>query len=459
MGGTKSKESKSTSGDKTSVPPTIGVRPSEGRPSHQATASQKLAKPTLPKHCADRWAIPAKYVINKIIGKGSYGSVCEATDRDLSCSVAIKQVKHLFDDLIDCKRILREIAILSRLSHPNIVRLHDVVISEDDPTYNELYIIMELCESDMKKLRKTDVTLTPLHINTLLYNLLVGVKYLHSAGIYHRDLKPDNCLVNQDCSVKICDFGLSMAMGAQPSSEDMLEHPSAVDPTVPHGPIVPSSRRMKRVMTKHVVTRWYRAPELILLQRNYTHAIDIWSVGCIFAELIQMETSGVRVVDRGPLFPGSSCYPLSPDRKSHRGRQAHDQLTVIFDILGTPPSDDIAQLEPGEGKRYLEGLEHRTGSGLVKKYPFAEAKALRLLDCMLQFSPKKRITVSGALEHEIFAGIRDASQETTASESVALGFDKEVNMQETRLRQCFAAEMQFLKEGSRQVPEVSVSRV
>merc|ERR1740122_590154 len=163
-------------------------------------------------------------------------------------AVAIKQVKHLFDDLIDCKRILREIAILSRLSHPNIVRLHDVVISEDDPTYNELYIIMELCESDMKKLRKTDVTLTPLHVNTLLYNLLVGVKYLHSAGVYHRDLKPDNCLVNQDCSVKICDFGLARAFGAQSDSLCEAQRSGAPD-TEEQAPIGPCTHRLKRHLT------------------------------------------------------------------------------------------------------------------------------------------------------------------------------------------------------------------
>ncbi|CAE7712761.1 MPK7 [Symbiodinium sp. CCMP2456] len=196
-------------------------------------------------------------------------------------------------------------------------------------------MVMEICDSDLKKLCRTDVTLTPLHINTLLYNLLVGLKYLHSAGIYHRDLKPANCLVNQDCSVKICDFGLSRAIEA--AEQPHLHAPG--DPS--HGatgllavPGVPHTQRLKRNLTGHVVTRWYRAPELILLQENYTEAIDIWSVGCIYAELLGM-LEGTRTQDRGPLFPGSSCFPLSPDHKHKTDYKYHTpgaQLAVLLHL-------------------------------------------------------------------------------------------------------------------------------
>merc|ERR1719150_2065364 len=130
----------------------------------------------------------------------------------------------MFDDLIDCKRILREVAILSKLDHAHIVQLYDITAPSNMRTFDELYIVMEICDSDLKKLCRTDVTLSPVHINTLLYNLLVGLKYLHSAGIYHRDLKPSNCLVNQDCSVKICDFGLSCAIGDE--QPDLVDRPN-----------------------------------------------------------------------------------------------------------------------------------------------------------------------------------------------------------------------------------------
>eukprot|EP00913_Durusdinium_trenchii_P001267 g1167.t1 len=166
----------------------------------QLRVSHQLCQPSgpsIPKGPGDRWKIPPNYEVKQLIGTGSYGSVCEAFDNDKKRLVAIKRIAHMFEDLIDCKRILREIAILSKLEHENIVQVYDIV-----------------APSNIHKLCWHDVTLTPLHINTLLYNLLVGLKYLHSAGIYHRDLKPANCLVNQDCSVKICDFGLSRAIEA-----------------------------------------------------------------------------------------------------------------------------------------------------------------------------------------------------------------------------------------------------
>merc|ERR1719379_1320120 len=223
--------------------------------------------------------------------------------------------------------------------------------------FDDLYYVMEICDSDLKKLCRTDVCLSPLHINTLLYNLLVGLKYLHSAGIYHRDLKPANCLVNQDCSVKICDFGLARAVGhvhELPSSPrdgvDNDEEGTAM-------PIVPHTQRLKRHLTGHVVTRWYRAPELILLQEDYTEQIDVWSVGCIFAELLGM-LDGYRVEDRGPLFPGSSCFPLSPDHKHKNDykfhtKGKHEQLNMIFNYLGTPQESEIKDLSQ-DAQRYIK---------------------------------------------------------------------------------------------------------
>merc|ERR1719414_1603445 len=139
-------------------------------------------------------------------------------------------MRNIFEDLIDCKRILREIAILGKLQHDSIVRIYDIVAPANMKTFDELYIVMEICDSDLKKLCRTDVTLGTLHINTLLYNLLVGLQYLHSAGIYHRDLKPANCLVNQDCSVKICDFGLSRALGVEVAPQELPSTPREGDP-------------------------------------------------------------------------------------------------------------------------------------------------------------------------------------------------------------------------------------
>eukprot|EP00933_Yihiella_yeosuensis_P051318 TRINITY_DN49217_c0_g1_i1.p1 TRINITY_DN49217_c0_g1~~TRINITY_DN49217_c0_g1_i1.p1 ORF type:complete len:446 (-),score=80.14 TRINITY_DN49217_c0_g1_i1:154-1491(-) len=412
-------------------------------------AEKQKAVPMIPKGPADKWRIPPRYEVKQLIGTGSYGSVCEAYDHQRESLVAIKRIGHMFEDLIDCKRILREIAILSKLKHEYVVQIYDIVAPSNMNSFDELYIAMEICDSDLKKLCRTDVTLTPLHINTLLYNLLVGLRYLHSAGIYHRDLKPANCLVNQDCSVKICDFGLSRAIGEeqQPHLQALPNTPrqdaaAADDATAP---VVPHTQRLKRFLTGHVVTRWYRAPELILLQENYTEAIDIWSVGCIYAELLGM-LEGTKTEDRGPLFPGSSCFPLSPDHKHktdyrYHTRGKHDQLNMIFNLLGTPSEADIMALEREDARRYINCFTKRDGDSMRSKFPHVENDSMDILDKMLRFSPSSRICVTEALEHPLFRDIRDTSKEIVAPSHVSLDFEKEPDLDEALLRRYFCREI------------------
>jgi len=312
-------------------------------------------------------------------------------------------------------------------------------------------VVMEICDSDLKKLCRTDLTLTPLHVDTLFYNLLLGLKYLHSAGIYHRDLKPDNCLVNQDCSVKICDFGLARAIGeAHPGKENLADCAGELKQGQVDLPAPPKCRqRLKRHLTGHVVTRWYRPPELILLQEDYTEAIDVWSAGCIYAELLGM-LQGTMLHDRGPLFPGSSCFPLSPNNspvhgesaeRKYRTRGAHDQLGMIFRLLGTPSDSDIDALERNDAKTYVRSFQKCQGEGLVSRFPSVGPEPLALLGEMLRFAPEQRGTVPQALENPLFAEIRDAPKETTAPERISLVFEQEQDLDEARLRELFIEEL------------------
>ena len=126
--------------------------------------------------------------------------------------VAIKKMLNLFEDVIDTKRLLREIQILKQLDNRNVVKLYDILELQDPSNFKNLYLILELTHSDLKKLLKTSIFLTDLHIQTILYNLLCALKYMHSAKILHRDIKPANILINEDCSVRICDFGLARAL-------------------------------------------------------------------------------------------------------------------------------------------------------------------------------------------------------------------------------------------------------
>jgi len=410
----------------------------------------------LPRHPGEDWKIPRRYKVIELIGSGSYGSVCEAEDSDSREVVAIKRCKRIFKDLIDCKRILREIAILDKLRHNNVVRIIEVVVPEDLRAFDEVYIVMELADSDLKKLCKQDVTLSPLHINTLLYNLLCGLKFIHSAGIYHRDLKPANCFVNQDCTVKIGDFGLARAIGGEFELE--LQQTPRSDAEQEAGangekmPQVPHTQRLKKNLTGHVVTRWYRAPELILLQENYTESIDLWSVGCIYAELLGM-LEGNNVLDRGPLFPGTSCFPLSPDHKhrtdyKYHTQGKHDMLNKIFNLIGTPSDEEIVKLDRDDAKKYMSCFTRRNGAGFGERFPRVDGAALDMLEKLLLFSPSERINVHKALEHPVVQEIRDVKKENGAEGLVRLDFEKEPELTEALLRR------QYLREVRKYHPEV-----
>lgn len=404
-------------------------------------------KPTIPK-VGQQWNVPERYQLKHHIGKGAYGAVCAAVDKETQRNVAIKKCKHLFDDLIDCKRILREIAILRRLDHGHVVKLFDVLVPQRLSTFDEISFVMEQCDSDMKKLVRTPVQLSALHVNTLLYNLLVGCEYLHCAGIYHRDLKPANCLINQNCSVKICDFGLARAV----NDEAATSLPNTPREDEEGGDsqelaVVPVTLKQKRMLTGHVVTRWYRAPELILLQEEYDSAIDVWSVGCIYAELLNLIHSN-RVEDRGPLFPGSSCFPLSPasgkdGNFSYHTRGQKDQLNVIFNVLGTPSDEDIA-LIGGDAAQYLQCFKKRRGDGLEQKFASASNDQKDILSRLLMFSAKSRCSVQFALAHAVFSGIRDPNKEVAALPAmpppVVLDFEQ-ADLDERTLRLCFLQEI------------------
>lgn len=170
---------------------------------------------------------------------------------------------------------------------------------------------------------------------------------------------------------------------------------------------------MTRQLTKHVVTRWYRAPELILIQ-PYTSAVDIWSIGCIFAELLSMQEGNVPgYQDRKPLFPGGTCFPLSGEGDSIKADERLDQLSVIFSVIGSPSVEDIEAI--GKAGEYINALPKTSGKPYELLYPAADPNALDLLKKMLQFNPSRRVTAEEALEHEFFRGTRRRELERRAT--------------------------------------------
>lgn len=358
---------------------------------------------------------PQRYSIQKNIGEGSYGTVYKAFDQKLGKPVAVKHSKHIFQDVTDCKRMLREISILNRSNSRNVVKLLDMRLWEAQRTDKrgvvhhewDMALTLELCEYDLKKLFKANVTLDTNHTRTLFYRICQGVEWLHLCGVWHRDLKPANILVNLDCTVKICDFGLARATGEPLLLPAQLGGPeSDTNGSKPLG---------KRNLTSHVVTRWYRAPELILLHANYTSQIDLWSLGCILVELLMMEERyggcepSVYHKRRGPIFPGNCCYPLSP--RSAREKDAsteREQLKEIFLRIGCPSREDYEFLSREDAKKYVrnvcEGITLKGGNprgrGFVDRLGCQpDMLAMDLINKLLRFNPTKRATITDCLRH------------------------------------------------------------
>ncbi|XP_015682776.1 serine/threonine-protein kinase NLK [Protobothrops mucrosquamatus] len=261
--------------------------------------------------------------------------------------VALKKMPNVFQNLVSCKRVFRELKMLCFFKHDNVLSALDILQPPHIDYFEEIYVVTELMQSDLHKIIVSPQPLSSDHVKVFLYQILRGLKYLHSAGILHRDIKPGNLLVNSNCVLKICDFGLARV-------EELDE---------------------SRHMTQEVVTQYYRAPEILMGSRHYSNAIDIWSIGCIFAELL-----GRRI-----LFQAQS--PIQ-------------QLDLITDLLGTPSLEAMRTACEGAKAHILRG-PHKQPSLPVLYTLSSQAthEAVHLLCRMLVFDPSKRISAKDALAH------------------------------------------------------------
>ncbi|CAL5359181.1 unnamed protein product [Camellia sinensis] len=284
------------------------------------------------------------------IGEGTYGVVYKARDRVTNETIALKKIRLEQEDEGVPSTAIREISLLKEMQHGNIVRLQDVVHSE-----KRLYLVFEYLDLDLKKHMDScpEFSKDPRLIKVtimFLYQILRGIAYCHSHRVLHRDLKPQNLLIDRRTNaLKLADFGLARAFGI---------------------PV--------RTFTHEVVTLWYRAPEILLGSRHYSTPVDVWSVGCIFAEM----------VNQRPLFPGDSEI---------------DELFKIFRVLGTPNEDTW----PGVTSLpdFKSAFPKWPSKDLASVVPNLDSVGVDLLSKMLCLDPSRRITARSALEHEYFKDI------------------------------------------------------
>jgi len=316
--------------------------------------------------------ILAKYEVLQKLGKGAYGIVWKVRDKETNEIFALKKIFGAFQNATDAQRTFREIIFLQELSdHDNIITLLDVMKADND---KDIYLIFEYMDTDLHAVIRANI-LEDIHKRFIIYQLLKAIKYMHTAQVIHRDMKPSNLLLNSECLVKVADFGLARLIDAP--KEDGAR---------------------QQVLTDYVATRWYRAPEILLGSTTYTKGVDMWSIGCILGELLGGK----------PMFPGTSTM---------------NQIDRIIEVTGRPSKEDIEAIQSEFAAQMLENLPEPNERGLESMYPNADGDAHDLLKKLLMFNPDKRITVEEALAHNYVTQFHNIEEEISCEKKIHIPID------------------------------------
>ncbi|NXX42191.1 MK15 kinase, partial [Tricholaema leucomelas] len=300
----------------------------------------------------------------------AYGIVWKAIDRRTGEIVAVKKIFDAFRNRTDAQRTFREVMFLQHFGeHPNIIKLLDVIRAEND---KDIYLIFESMETDLHAVIKKGNLLKDIHKSYILYQLLKATKFIHSGNVIHRDQKPSNILLDADCFVKLCDFGLARSLSQL--------HEDQGNPA----------------LTEYVATRWYRAPEILLASQRYTKGIDMWSIGCILGELLLGK----------PLFPGTSTV---------------NQIEQIFRVIPAPSPEDLVAVQSDYKALIMNHVSSRQRVTFEELLPSSTpSPALDLLKKLLVFNPEKRLTAEQALQHPYVRRFHCPAREPSLDSDVVL---------------------------------------
>jgi mitogen-activated protein kinase 15 len=305
-------------------------------------------------------SIQRKFDIIQKLGQGAYGVVWKAVDRKTRETVALKKVFDAFQNSTDAQRTFREIMFLQELnSHENIIKLFNVYPAEND---KDIYMTFEYMETDLHAVIRAGI-LEPVHKQYVIYQLLKALNFMHTGNILHRDMKPSNLLLNSDCLVKVCDFGLARTMDGATGAFNQ-----------------------RVALTDYVATRWYRAPEILMGSHAYTKAVDTWSIGCVLGEMMLGK----------PIFPGSSTL---------------NQLERIVEVTGKPDRAGLASMKSSYAKTMIDSLPNVKRKSLTELLPKADRDALDFIARCLRFNPNERMTAAEGLNHPFVAQFHNTSDE------------------------------------------------
>lgn len=325
--------------------------------------------------------VDPRYELVCVLGQGSYGTVCSAIDTKTSSKnvknmVAIKKVSKIFTKDVLLKRALREVKLMAFFKgHKNIVNLIDMDLVYQEP-YDGLYCFQELIDHDLARVIMGSAQFSNLTIQSFVYQICCGVKYIHSSDVIHRDLKPNNILITAQGTLKICDFGLARGI-----NEKWLNY------------------KRSRQITSYVATRWYRAPELILTRKTYGKEVDMWSVGCIIGELY----------GRKPLFIGDDSIK---------------QILEICKVIGMPSKETIYWYGTSSAFAFFHDQPSFQKKEWEAVYPLMPAECRQLVNGLLTWSPQKRLNIDEVLAHPFLNPVRNSDEEVACAEPFDFEFEQ-----------------------------------